>query len=99
MSTLSTIKQIGEKHPAFPESSTRWIVFNAANPKSKYAKFAKAIHWVGGRVLIDEPNLLSADPAEMHDLQCGAVFEAEEDASCAYPNESQNMPGISMLGV
>ncbi len=54
MSTLSTIKQMSETEPAFPESSTRWIIYRAADKSSKHAKFAKAIHRVGGRVLIDE---------------------------------------------
>jgi hypothetical protein len=65
MSTLCTIKQMSERQPAFTESSLRWIIYNASNPKSGHGKFTKAIHRVGGRVLIDEPNFIAIAKGEV----------------------------------
>ena len=65
MSTLRTIKQVSEIEPAFPESSIRWIIYNAANPKSKYAKFAPAIHRDSGRIKIDHEKFIAIAKGEV----------------------------------
>ena len=59
MSTLCTIKQFAEAEPAFPESSTRWIIYRAADKSSLYTKFAPAIHRIGRSVFIDEPQFIA----------------------------------------
>jgi hypothetical protein len=64
MDTLSTIKQMSANQPAFTESSLRWIIYRAADPSSKQAKFAPAIHRVGGRVLIDPDNFMAIAKSE-----------------------------------
>lgn len=46
---LHTFKQFSQKHPAFPESSLRWLRFN-----SKTNGLASAFKKVGRRILIDE---------------------------------------------
>jgi hypothetical protein len=56
---LLTVRQFSEKHPAFTESSLRWLIFQA-NSKivSQCAIYTNglqnAILRIGGRVLIDE---------------------------------------------
>ena len=64
MSTLESVKGMSAKHPVWTEASLRWIVFQADNPASKHAKFAAAIHRVGGRVLIDEPLFIAIAKGE-----------------------------------
>lgn len=49
--TLLTVKQLAEKHPAFPEGGIRWQLFNAA--QNGLAKSGAVIR-VGRKVLIDE---------------------------------------------
>ncbi len=60
---LLTVKKFAEKHPAFPESSLRYLIF-LASPRWRRIKgrheevegngLAKALLRVGRRVLIDE---------------------------------------------
>ena len=58
--TLLTIKQFAERHPAFSNNSLRWIVFRSADKSDPdYSKFRPAIHRVGGRVLIEEQKFLN----------------------------------------
>ena len=58
--TLLTVKQFAERHPAFNENSLRWIVFRSADKSDPhYSKFRPAIHRVGGRVLIEEQKFLN----------------------------------------
>ena len=59
-STLFTVKQFAERHPAFSNNSLRWIIFRSADKSDPdYSKFRTAIHRVGGRVLIEEPKFLN----------------------------------------
>ena len=58
--TLMTVKQFAERHPAFSTSSLRWIIFRSADKSDPdYSKFTPAIHKVGGRVLIEEDRFLN----------------------------------------
>ncbi len=57
--TLLTVRQFASKHPAFTESSLRWIIFNAKKRgNSKGAVFSNgfesAIIRLGRKVLLDE---------------------------------------------
>lgn len=47
--SLLTVKQFSKQHPAFTESSLRWLIFNEAENG-----FSPAIKRIGRRVLIDE---------------------------------------------
>ncbi len=65
MSTLNTIPQFCEANPAFNVNGVRWIVFRAKDQTDpNHAKFASAIHRVGGRVLIDGPKFLAIAKGE-----------------------------------
>ena len=46
---LLSVRQFAGKHPAFPESSLRWLIFNKEDNG-----LAAAIIKIGRRVLIDE---------------------------------------------
>lgn len=49
--TLLTVKQLADKHPAFPQGGIRWQIFNEqANGLAK----SGAVIRVGRKVLIDE---------------------------------------------
>ena len=57
--TLLTVRQFSEKHPAFSESSLRWLIFQAnssirSNNNDNFNGIRKAIVRIGRRVLIDE---------------------------------------------
>ena len=59
-SSLLTVKQLSEKHPAFSCGSLRWIIFRSAdNTDPTYSKFRSSIHKIGSRVLIDESRFLA----------------------------------------
>jgi len=49
--SLLTVKQFAEKHPAFPESSLRWMKFN---PGGRFDHLQAAFVNIGRRVLVDE---------------------------------------------
>lgn len=49
-----TVKQFAAKHPAFPESSLRWIIFN-----KEQNGFGPAILKAGRKVVIDEQKFFS----------------------------------------
>lgn len=58
--TLFTVNQFSERHPAFSTNSLRWIIFRSADKSDPgYSKFRPAIHRVGGRVLIEEQKFLN----------------------------------------
>ena len=59
-SKLQTVKQFSESHPAFSTNSLRWIIFRSADQTDPdYAKFRRAIHKIGSRVLIEEAKFLN----------------------------------------
>ena len=59
-SPLHTVRQFAESHPAFSMNSLRWIIYRSANKSDpNYAKFQRAIHKVGGRVLLEEQRFLN----------------------------------------
>ena len=49
--TLLTVKQLAEKHPAFPQGGIRWQLFNE---KQNGLAESGAVIRVGRKVLIDE---------------------------------------------
>ncbi len=49
--TLLTVRQLAEKHPAFPEGGIRWQLFNE---KQNGLAESRAVIRVGRKVLIDE---------------------------------------------
>lgn len=51
--TLLTVRQFAERHPAFSESSLRWLIFIAGTPRAG-ADISRSIVRVGRRVLLDE---------------------------------------------
>ena len=54
-SRLIAVSQFPQFHPAFTESSLRWLIFKAADNGLDHAG---AIHRVGRKVLIDESRFL-----------------------------------------
>lgn len=65
MSTLQTVKQFCESNSAFTVRQLRWITFRSKDETDPhYAKFAPAIHRIGRRVFIDEPQFLAIAKGE-----------------------------------
>ncbi len=48
-----TVRQLSQKHPAFPEGGLRWFIFN-----EHQNGFAKCVRRVGRKVLISEVDFL-----------------------------------------
>lgn len=57
---LTTVRQFCERNQAFSTGSVRWIISRSSdNSDSDYARFRPAIHRIGRKVLIDEPQFLA----------------------------------------
>ena len=63
---LFTFKQFAQRHPAFSESSLRWMRFN-----QEENDFARAFIKVGSRVLIDEVDFFEAIDRQNSDSSQG----------------------------
>lgn len=60
MSTrILTVKQMAEAHPAFTETSLRWIIYKTkCKDDKKYNKFRSAFNRIGRRVYVDEEKFI-----------------------------------------